>query len=175
MFAAMLLLSVTAGAQTILGNWTLNKDYANILNAAVEEDNMKMEMGMSFTQSEVKIIVDCLTSDEDMSMKIQIVLPGTYIKRGDKVTCDFNMDKFDFDIIDIQTADEEMKEMISQPAMKKMVIAMIKEEAKKQMGSQMDSVGVMAAQFKEFTVKKVTKTKLDIECSGSPLEFDKKK
>ena len=135
---------------------------------------MKMEFGMNFTESEVKIVIDAIVGEEAVNMTVQIVIPGTYVKNGDKVTCDFNKEKADFDIVDIQSDDEEMKEMLSQPAMKKMMLTMIKGEAKKQMGSQVDTFGVLADQFKEFTVTKLTETKLEIEQNGQPLVFDKK-
>ena len=129
---------------------------------------------MNFTESEVKIVIDAIVGEEAVNMTVQIVIPGTYVKNGDKVTCDFNKEKADFDIVDIQSDDEEMKEMLSQPAMKKMMLTMIKGEAKKQMGSQVDTFGVLADQFKEFTVTKLTETKLEIEQNGQPLVFDKK-
>ena len=172
--ALMVLLSVTAGAQTLAGNWTLNKEFGNMLNEVIEAEKMKMEFGMNFTESEVKIVIDAIVGEEAVNMTVQIVIPGTYVKNGDKVTCDFNKEKADFDIVDIQSDDEEMKEMLSQPATKKMMLAMIKGEAKKQMGSTVDAFGSLADQFKEFTVTKLTETKLEIEHTGQPLVFDKK-
>ena len=84
--ALMVLLSVTAGAQTLAGNWTLNKEFGNMLNEVVEAEKMKMEFGMNFTESEVKIVIDATVGEEAVNMTVQIVIPGTYVKNGDKVT-----------------------------------------------------------------------------------------
>ena len=175
MIAAMLmLLSVAANAQSIVGDWILNKEYADSINMAVSHENVEMGMRMSFTQSDVKVVLDASVGEEGMLMKMQIVIPGTYTLSGDKVTCDFNKEKIDFDIVDIQSNDEEMKEMMSQPGTKKMMLNMIKSEAKKQMGPYMEGLGMMADKFMEFTVTELTETKLNINCDGTPLVFDKK-
>lgn len=170
----MMLLSVTANAQSIVGTWTVDKEFAEALNQAVDNENMTLEMGMSFTDSEVKFLVWSTIGADNMNLKMNIWVPGTYTKNGDQVTCTFDKDKTDFEIADIQSDDAEISAMIKEPATKAMVLAMVKGQAKKEFEPFMGTFADVTDNFKEFTVVSATEYALVVNADNLEVSFAKR-
>ena len=161
--AMMMLLSVTAGAQSLSGTWTLDKDYADAISkiAAEQEGNLKMELGMEFKESTVKVISWCTISAEAINMKMKFWVPGTFTNTNNQIVCTYDKSRTDFEIEDIQSDNEEFG-------------AMLKGEAKKEFATQLETFASLADEFDNFTVKSVDDSALVIENDGIEVTFTKR-
>lgn len=172
----MMLLSITANAQSISGTWTLDKEYAAAINAiaATQEGKLQMELGMGFTDTEVKFLTWCTIEMEGIKMKMDFWVPGTYTKSNNKVVCTYNKEKADFQITDIDSDNEEFGAMLKEPGTKAMMLAMLKGEAKKEIAPQLASFAELADEFDNFTVMNVDESALIIDNDGVEVIFTKK-
>lgn len=176
--ATMMLLSLSAGAQKIDGVWTLNKEFSNAINeivkSEVKEADLDMEYGLSFSGTEVKFMIWINASAESMTVKMNCWTPGTYTRTGNHVVCDFNVDKTELEIIDFTSDDPELEEVLSDPASKAMVLAMMKGQMKQQMGGYMSSMSEISDQFKEFDVVSANEAKLVANFDDVEISFDRR-
>ena len=174
--AMMMLLSVTAGAQSLNGTWTLDKDYADAISkiAAEQEGNLKMELGMEFKESTVKVISWCSISAEAINMKMKFWVPGTFTNTNNQVVCTYDKSRTDFEIEDIQSDNEEFGAMLKDPGTKAMMLAMMKGEAKKEFATHLETFASLADEFDNFTVKSVDESTLVIENDGIEVTFTKR-
>lgn len=172
--ATMMLLTLTAGAQSIAGTWKLDEQFAQLLDAAVQNDEMKMEMGFTFTEKDAKFMIWCEAGNEEMKLLMEIYVPGTYTRQGNMVTCTFDKSKTDFDVVDLNTTDESMKSMLADAGSKAMILSVVKGEAKKELGNYTDSFGEIVDNFKSFEVKSVTESTLVIEADEVEISLVRK-
>ena len=174
--AMMMLLSVTVGAQSLNGTWTLDKDYADAISkiAAEQEGNLKMELGMEFKESTVKVISWCTISAEAINMKMKFWVPGTFTNTNNQIVCTYDKSRTDFEIEDIQSDNEEFGAMLKDPGTKAMMLAMMKGEAKKEFATQLETFASLADEFDNFKVKSVDESTLVIENDGIEVTFTKR-
>lgn len=173
----MMLLSITAGAQSINGTWTLDKTYADAINqiAAAQEGNLKMELGIELKEAEVKFMTWCTIETEGLLMKMNFWVPGIYTNTNGQVACTYDKSKADFEIADIQSDNEELGNMLKEPGTKAMMLAMMKGEAKKQLAPHLSSFAELADEFDTFTVKSVNESTLVVDNDGVEITFTRKK
>lgn len=173
--ASMLMLTLSVGAQSIEGVWMVDQEFADLINERVDKESIDVDMDLSFKESEVKVILICTVGSEDMNMKIEITFPGTYVMEGNHLTCDFDKEKVDFNIVDIKTEDPEMKEMLGDEASKQMVLSMVRNAVKKEMAPYTKEMGVLTDTYTSFDVKSVTETELTLSIAGGhEVTFTKK-
>ena len=154
----------------------VDSEFTNIINERVDNEKVSVDMDLSFKESEVKVILLCTAGSDEINMKIEIVYPGKYVMEGNHVTCEFDKEKFDFNIIDIQSDSPEMKEMMGDEASKQLVLSMLKGAIKKEMAPYTKEIGVLTDTYSSFDVISVTDTTLTISIAGGhEVSFDKKK
>ena len=176
---AIALFALTANAQSLIGEWIVDGDFNNAIKQtmkeASQEADVDLNLSLIFTENDVKLVNLINVGTEGTTISMAVRVPGTYVVDGDKVNCNFDAEKSDFDVLDIQSNSPEMAEVLSNPAMKPMILGMIKSQAKQEMTQMTQGVSMVATPFSEFTIKEITDTKLTIIAQGElEITFVKK-
>lgn len=173
----LMLLGISSmSAQTLIGKWMADKDFKALMKeVAAEDTDTKVDVVLHFTQSNLNLQMVIKAEDEEMSMKFEYTIPGTYTKKGKQVTAKYTPDNATFKILSLTTTDEEMQAMLKDESMKKMIYEMINEQVKIQMKDKLSEMNEFTNTFKEFTIESITANKLKLNIQNNIIGFDRTK
>ncbi len=174
----MMLLTITAGAQSLDGTWKFNQEATESLNALMkpqmpQEIDMNLTPGLKFNGNDVSFMIWASFGAEGTSMAIEIVVPGTFTRDDNQVSCNYDIDHLDFNITDIKSDDPQMNAMLAEPAAKAMVLGMIKQKMKESIGQGKNGFALMVKAFETFSIKELTETQLTILLGESELILER--
>lgn len=163
-------------AQTLIGKWMADKDFKALMKeVAAEDTDTKVDVVLHFTQSNLNLQMVIKAEDEEMSMKFEYTIPGTYTKKGKQVTAKYTPDNATFKILSLTTTDEEMQAMLKDESMKKMIYEMINEQVKIQMKDKLSEMNEFTNTFKELAIESITANKLKLNIQNNIIGFDRTK
>ena len=168
----LMLLGISSmSAQTLIGKWKADKAFSELVN---DDSEMHTDLILQFTAKNLNLQMLIEAADEEMSMKIEYTIPGTYTKKGKQVTANYSLEKATFKLLSLTSTDPELEPLLKDPTTKKMVYDMVEEQAKKEMQGQLTEMYSFTDLFKEFTVESLTATKLNVTFKdSSPVGFDR--
>ena len=170
----LMLLGISSmSAQTLIGKWKADKAFSQLVN---DDTEMHVDLILQFTVKNLNLQMVIKAEDEEMSMKFEYTIPGTYTKKGKQVTAKYTPDNATFKILSLTTTDEEIQAMLKDESMKKMIYEMLNVEVKMQMKDQLVDLLTFTDLFKEFNVESVTAAKLNLTFKeGAQVGFDRTK
>ncbi len=172
--AAFMLLTLTAGAQSIVGTWKLTGEYAKELQKSIGDDEVDASFGFEFGSNTVKGIIWISGKSDEVSMDMVFKIPGTYTKTGQTVVCSFEKENMEFEILDLKSEDPDMKPMLEDPTTKGLVLNLVKEQMKKEFSEEKDDFYELFENIDKFTVKSLTQNQLVIEVEDVEITFERK-
>ena len=174
-FVVFAMLTISMNAQDITGSWIAEEDFNEKVKMSMDQqnENVDVKFGMVIDKSTILAVLNLNVEADGMKMKLKVEVPGVYERDGQLVTTEFNSAGTNISIVDVESNDPEMKEMLGNPETKKMLFAMMEGMIKEQMGEYKNSFEDMTEVFKQFTIKSVTASKLTIEVEEMELGFNK--
>lgn len=173
--AMMLSLAVLgASAQKLDGKWYADQAFKNLFE--LDEDSLQMDCVLTFDGQKIEIAMEVSESDPEIgTIKMAISLPGTYKRSGNTVTTAFEKNDLQFDIVDIQSNDPEMQELMKEGGdTRQLIVSIVKDAVKESNKEEFGQIGELADVFKQFDIVSVTDQKLVIEVEDTKLGFDRK-
>lgn len=177
MVATFLFFTCPIFAQTLDGAWTLNDEDKTLLELEDDEDS-EVDLTLVIQDKDILVgFIATVTDEEVGTISILLGIPGSYTRSGNNVYAEFRTDDTDFGIIDIDTEDPDIKELISTDEGREAFETLFRQGAEEEMEDAKKDLGVMSEYFKHFTIKTLTATRLVIILQDDEekleLHFDK--
>ena len=177
LIATFLLFTCPIFAQTLDGAWTLNDEDKSLLELEDDEDST-VDLTLVIQDKDILVgFIATVTDEEVGTISLLLGTPGSYTQSGSIVNAEFRPDDTDFGVVDIDTEDPDIKELISTDEGRETFENLIKLGAKEEMEDAKKDLGVMSEYFQHFTIKTLTATRLVITLQEDEdkleLHFDK--
>ena len=170
-FLTLMILGINSvTAQNHIGKWVADQEISKLIN---NDPTMDIALGLVFTAKDINIQFNIKAQDDEMTMKMLCTLPGTYTKSGKNVVAKYAPEKLTLKIIDVKTNDAEINEMLASKEGREMVFKMIEDQAISEMKKQINELDEIINLFGNFTMEKVTATKLILGMSDTTISFDR--
>lgn len=164
-FILMLLAMIMVGsttAQSINGRWRASDELKKEMNTA--GSGTKMDFVLDITSTGITVEVPMSMKDNEVSVKMCYRVPGTYTRTDNKVEVKFNTKNADFEVIDYDTNDTQMKIVMKNAEGKKIMLMQLNETIKEQVNDDLKDLSeVVMMLFEMFTIQKVTDSTLTIK------------
>ena len=163
-FMLMMLAMIMVGsvnAQSINGRWKASEELKKKMD--MTGNDPKMDIVLDITSTSIAVEIPMSMKDNEMSANMRYRVPGTYTRTGNKVVAKFNTKKADFEVIDFDTNDTEMKAMMKTAEGKKAMLKLLNETLKEQIKDDLKDINDVTKLFKMFTIQKVTDSALTIK------------
>ena len=182
-FLVFLTLTVLAvgkmSAQSFTGRWMADDSFTEMFQSLMEE-GIEAKLGLFITQKEITGQLFLRKNSDDLSLDMEVTVPGTYTKVDNKVKTTFDITKFDLKVTDIRSDNPDVKGEMAIDETREVFLKIISEMTKEELGDSMKTLGeAISVLFGEFTIQQLTDKKLTVlieEDDGSETEigFDRK-
>ena len=161
--AALMLLALGLQAQSLNGNWSMAQEWMTELNKEIDNSSGTIDrFGMSFTDKEAKVVMMLSVESDGTSMIFSLGIPGTYTRSGNSVKCKYDAQKLEINIRDLKSDDKDIKEMLSEPDTRDMLMNMMNTMMQNELKKNGTDFTEMVELFEEFEIKSLTSSKLEI-------------
>jgi len=176
MMTTLLLLAVVMGlqAQSMNGRWKAGKELMEYFKKEMDKNmNLNILLVFNGNKMDVKIMMEVV--DESVGlMKMSFNIPGTMKKNGKKCTATFNKKNATLKIDDIISNDSEVRELLQDPDIKKLMLSMAEEKLNEESANAFDDLMKVTEFFKNFEVISVKGQRMELKLMEEiPVTFDK--
>lgn len=148
--------------QSLNGTWKANQEFKNMFELD-DDDGTDIDILLVFNASDMTIKLLITSQDDEVGeIKMSYTIPGTYKKNKDTYTASFNKEKAIFKVDDLTTNDPEMKELLTDPDSKKMILTMVETMVKKESSKDFEDMLAISEVFEKFEVASVTTKKMEL-------------
>ena len=176
MMTTLLLLAVVTGlqAQSMNGKWKAGKELMDYFKEEMDK-NMNLNILLVFNGNKMDIKIPMELVDESIGlMKMSFTIPGTMKKNGKKCTATFNKKNATFKVDDVISNNPEVKELLQNPDLKKLMLSMAEEKINEESASALDDMMEVTDLFKNFEVISVKGQRMELKIMEAlPVSFDK--
>lgn len=160
----MLLSVTTMTAQSFTGKWKLEKEFFELAERECDGIKVFVTLDISKKNMDVCFLMMAAQDKDGYEMEILLTYPGTYTKKGNRVTATFDYNKAEFKVVDLKVQDPELAEMMSTKEGKESLLALVNVQLKNQKDELLPEMyDVIKSLFSDFTVKDLKAQKLTMQ------------
>lgn len=162
--------------QSLNGTWKAGQELQAMLDSIIDDKSTNVGFMLAFEgQSTIAILMPIHVTTDDMTMTVDVRIPGTYKRNGQKVTTTFNKKDTEVKATSIESDDPDIKAMIKTEESRKMLLGLVNSMIKEQLTDMLDGVSEITDGFQSFTVKSQTATQLTLTLGEDDVEaiFDR--
>ncbi|MBR4920483.1 MAG: hypothetical protein IKZ62_04095 [Prevotella sp.] len=176
MMTTLLLLAVVMGlqAQSMNGRWKAGKELMDYFKKEMDK-NTNLNILLVFNGNKMDIKIPMEVVDEGIGlMKMSFNIPGTMKKNGKKCTATFNRKNVSLKVDDVISNDPEVRELLQNPNLKKLMFSMVEEKLNEESASAFDDIMKVTELFENFEVISVRGQRMELKLvENLPVSFDK--